>query len=173
MRLFHEEIFGPVTPVYTFTTDDGEWVGGCCCWGGGGGGAPQAARDRVQSVFLLGTLCVTTGPSLLPPACRLVWWCCCWVCVCVCAEAVQLANDTEYGLAAYFYTQVGWCRVGVGVGWGAVVEGQGAVGNRQFIRGWPSFVRMDIPSPLPPHPSLRTCRARGGSRSACNTAWWA
>jgi acyl-CoA reductase-like NAD-dependent aldehyde dehydrogenase len=24
MRLFHEEVFGPVTPVYKFSTDDGE-----------------------------------------------------------------------------------------------------------------------------------------------------
>ncbi|EFN58977.1 hypothetical protein CHLNCDRAFT_48452 [Chlorella variabilis] len=42
MRMFHEEVFGPVTPVYKFATDD---------------------------------------------------------------EAVQLANDTQYGLAAYFYTR--------------------------------------------------------------------
>ena len=42
MRLFHEEIFGPVTPVFTFATD---------------------------------------------------------------AEALQLANETEYGLAAYLYTK--------------------------------------------------------------------
>lgn len=42
MRMFHEELFGPVTPVYKFSSDD---------------------------------------------------------------EAVQLANDTQYGLAAYFYTR--------------------------------------------------------------------
>ncbi len=42
MRVFHEEIFGPIAPVYRFTTDD---------------------------------------------------------------EAIQLANDTEFGLAAYFYTR--------------------------------------------------------------------
>ncbi|KAL4437189.1 hypothetical protein ABPG75_004328 [Micractinium tetrahymenae] len=42
MRMFHEELFGPVTPVYKFGSDD---------------------------------------------------------------EAVQLANDTQYGLAAYFYTK--------------------------------------------------------------------
>lgn len=42
MRMFHEELFGPVTPVYKFSSDD---------------------------------------------------------------EAVQLANDTQYGLAAYFYTK--------------------------------------------------------------------
>ena len=43
MRVFREEIFGPVTPLYKFSSDE---------------------------------------------------------------EAVQLANATEYGLAAYFYTQV-------------------------------------------------------------------
>jgi len=42
MKVFTEEIFGPITPVFKFATD---------------------------------------------------------------AEAVQMANDTEYGLAAYFYTQ--------------------------------------------------------------------
>jgi len=45
MRVFREEIFGPVTPLYKFSSDE---------------------------------------------------------------EAVRLANATEYGLAAYFYTQVRW-----------------------------------------------------------------
>lgn len=49
MRVFREEIFGPVTPLFKFSSDE---------------------------------------------------------------EAVQLGNQTEYGLAAYFYTQVG------SVGWG-------------------------------------------------------
>lgn len=49
MRVFREEVFGPVTPLFTFSTD---------------------------------------------------------------AEALALANDTEYGLAAYAYTQVGRGRKG-------------------------------------------------------------
>ena len=146
--------------------------GGLLLLGGGGGpaGSPRPGPECFPARYFVCNHGPLAAPARLSVGVVVLLL---GVCVCVCAEAVQLANDTEYGLAAYFYTQVGWCRVGVGVGWGAVVEGQGAVGNRQFIRGWPSFVRMDIPSPLPPHPSRRTCRARGGSRSACNTAWWA
>ena len=112
MRLFHEEVFGPVTPVYKFSTDDGE--------------APPAVC-ALQLAGVPGCGQASASPSSLqagaPPAgpCTLLFLrgChCCLLPFCP-AEALQLANDTQYGLAAYFYTRVGgwvggWCTGWVG-----------------------------------------------------------
>ena len=197
MRLFHEEVFGPVTPVYKFSTDDGE--------------APPAVC-ALQLAGVPGCGQASASPSSLqagaPPAgpCTLLFLrgChCCLLPFCP-AEALQLANDTQYGLAAYFYTRVGGWVGGWMGGWVVHWVGGGRW-HYSLQRSWHTassrslLPSLSSPSPLTcclavclyclclltcptllrsPYPrccrlpGCRTCRGPGRWLSGWSTGWW-
>ena len=120
MRVFREEVFGPVTPVFKFGSDDGAAP---LRWWAAVQWRARALRSQRAAAALpqqLPPLLLAPPPS---PALALHTACMCLLptpasaplSVVLCAaigaiaEAVELANDTEYGLAAYFFTRV---RVG-------------------------------------------------------------
>ena len=85
------------------------------------------------------------------------------------AEALQLANDTEYGLAAYFFTQVGVVGGGVS-GWGGggsgwAGRGVGAATHGLLARRLPAGTHtlLSLPPPPPPGPVARLDCRRGAA----------